>query len=222
MMEEPSLAAQVGERFDHILVDEYQDTNKLQADILRRLKPDGQGVTVVGDDAQSIYSFRAASVRNILDFPTQYSPPATIVTLAQNYRSSQAILDASNAVIGLSKERFTKDLFATARGGSRPLLVTVADENAQVSYVADRVLAEREAGIPSSAKPCSSAPPTIATPWRSSSAGATYPSSSSAGYASWKPPTSKMFSLFCVGRKTRTTRWPPSAPCSSSPALGRP
>ncbi|MGD0837962.1 MAG: ATP-dependent helicase [Polyangia bacterium] len=148
MMEEPSLAAQVGERFDHILVDEYQDTNKLQADILRRLKPDGQGVTVVGDDAQSIYSFRAASVRNILEFPTQYSPPATIVTLAQNYRSSQAILDASNAVIGLSKERFTKDLFATARGGSRPLLVTVADENAQVSYVADRVLAEREAGIP--------------------------------------------------------------------------
>ena len=82
-----------------MLVDEYQDTNKLQARILMRMKPDGQGVTVVGDDAQSIYSFRAATVRNILDFPTAYTPQARVVTLEQNYRSSRAILDASNAVI---------------------------------------------------------------------------------------------------------------------------
>jgi DNA helicase-2/ATP-dependent DNA helicase PcrA len=148
MMSEPPLAAKVGERFDHVLVDEYQDTNRLQADILLKLKPDGNGVTVVGDDAQSIYSFRAASVRNILDFPSQYSPPATVVTLEQNYRSTQAILDASNAAIGLCAQRFTKDLFTTRQEGGRPHLVTVNDEAEQVRYVADRVLAEREAGVP--------------------------------------------------------------------------
>ena len=147
MMAEPQLAARVGERFDHVLVDEYQDTNTLQAEILLRLKPDGRGVTVVGDDAQSIYSFRAASVRNILDFPNQYQPPAAVVTLEQNYRSSQPILDASNAAIGLAKQRFTKDLFSTRKEGARPKLVTVNDEAEQVRYVAERVLAEREAGL---------------------------------------------------------------------------
>jgi DNA helicase-2/ATP-dependent DNA helicase PcrA len=147
MMAEPELAARVGERFDHVLVDEYQDTNKLQAEILLKLKPDGNGVTVVGDDAQSIYSFRAAAVRNILDFPSQYSPSAEVITLEQNYRSSQPILDASNAVIGLSKQRFTKDLFSIRQQGERPLLVTVNDETEQVRYVAERVLEQREAGI---------------------------------------------------------------------------
>ena len=76
MMADPGLAAEVGSRFDHVLVDEYQDTNRLQASILRALKPDGRGLTVVGDDAQSIYSFRAATVRNILDFPRQFTLPA--------------------------------------------------------------------------------------------------------------------------------------------------
>jgi ATP-dependent exoDNAse (exonuclease V) beta subunit len=97
MMEEPAVAAEVGARFDHVLVDEYQDTNALQAAILLRMKPDGRGVTVVGDDAQSIYSFRAATVRNILDFPKLFSPPATVVTLEQNYRSTQPILDFRHA-----------------------------------------------------------------------------------------------------------------------------
>jgi DNA helicase II / ATP-dependent DNA helicase PcrA len=148
MMAEPRLAARVSERFDHVLVDEYQDTNTLQAQILLRLKPSGAGVTVVGDDAQSIYAFRAASVRNILDFPAQYTPPAEVITLEQNYRSSQPILDASNKVIGLAKERFTKDLFSTRTTGERPRLVTVGDETEQVCYVADRVLEQREAGLP--------------------------------------------------------------------------
>ncbi len=97
MLAEPALAQDVGARFDHVLVDEYQDTNRLQAAILLALKPDGSGVTVVGDDAQSIYSFRAATVRNILDFPAQFTPPARVVTLERNYRSTQPILDASNA-----------------------------------------------------------------------------------------------------------------------------
>ena len=104
-----ALAARVRRRFDHVLVDEYQDTNALQAQILLRLAPDGRGVTVVGDDAQSIYAFRAATVRNILDFPEQFSPPARVVTLEQNYRSTQPILDAANAVIALAAERFTQE-----------------------------------------------------------------------------------------------------------------
>ena len=96
MMKEPSIAADVAERFDHVLVDEYQDTNRLQASILLALKPNGKGLTVVGDDAQSIYSFRAATVRNILDFPGYFSPPARIAALERNYRSTQPILAAAN------------------------------------------------------------------------------------------------------------------------------
>ena len=147
LMGDAEAAQRIGDRFEQVLVDEYQDTNSLQAELLRRLKPSGRGVTVVGDDAQSIYAFRAATVRNILDFPKQYDPPATVLTLAQNYRSTQAILHAANAVIGLAKERFTKDLFTSRRGGARPGLVTVADEDAQVSWVADRILEQREAGV---------------------------------------------------------------------------
>ena len=100
---EPDIAADMGARFDHVLVDEYQDTNRLQCSILLSLKPDGRGLTVVGDDAQSIYSFRAAEIRNILDFPGRFSPPADIVTLDQNYRSTQPILAAANGVIGLAR-----------------------------------------------------------------------------------------------------------------------
>ncbi len=147
MMAEPRLAAEVGGRFDHVLVDEYQDTNALQAMILLRLKPDGAGLTVVGDDAQSIYSFRAATVRNILDFPLHFSPPAAVVTLEQNYRSTQPILDASNAVIGLAAEGFSKRLCSARPSGEKPQLVGATDETAQVQYVAERVLEYREAGI---------------------------------------------------------------------------
>lgn len=108
MMTDPGIAADVGARFDHVLVDEYQDTNRLQSAILLAMKPDGRGLTVVGDDAQSIYSFRAATVRNILDFPSQFPKPARVITLDRNYRSTQPILNASNAVIGLATERYAK------------------------------------------------------------------------------------------------------------------
>ena len=147
MMEEPDLAAAVGARFDHVLVDEYQDTNALQAAILLRMKPDGRGVAVVGDDAQSIYSFRSASVRNILDFPKQFSPPATVVTLEQNYRSTQPILDASNAVIAQATECYSKRLFSAKLMGEKPQFISAADETAQVQYVVERILEHREAGI---------------------------------------------------------------------------
>jgi DNA helicase-2/ATP-dependent DNA helicase PcrA len=130
------------------LVDEYQDTNRLQASILVGLKPDGKGLTVVGDDAQSIYSFRAATVRNILDFPKQFTPNAEIITLERNYRSTQPILAAANAVIGLAKERFTKNLWSERASSERPQLVNLRDEADQAVYVADTVLEYREAGIP--------------------------------------------------------------------------
>jgi DNA helicase-2/ATP-dependent DNA helicase PcrA len=148
LMQVPELAAEVGALFDHVLVDEYQDTNALQASILLRLKPGGAGLTVVGDDAQAIYGFRAASVRNILDFPSQFQPPAEIVRLEQNYRSTQPILAAANAVIGLAREQFTKTLRSERRGGERPALVSVLDDLGQVNCIVATILANREAGIP--------------------------------------------------------------------------
>jgi DNA helicase II / ATP-dependent DNA helicase PcrA len=146
-MEEPTVAAAVAARFDHVLVDEYQDTNALQGTILLRMKPDGCGVTVVGDDAQAIYSFRAATVRNILDFPKQFSPEATVVTLTQNYRSTQPILDASNAVLALASEGYLKRLFSTKLSGEKPQFIQAADESAQVLYIVEHLLEHREAGI---------------------------------------------------------------------------
>ena len=146
MMREPAIAAELSARFDHVLVDEYQDTNKLQASILTGLKPVGDGLTVVGDDAQSIYSFRAASIRNILDFPQSFAPPARIVTLDRNYRSTQPILAAANAVIAEAKERFTKDLWTERHSTDLPRLVTVKDEADQARYLVETILAAREGG----------------------------------------------------------------------------
>ncbi|MGE7468175.1 ATP-dependent helicase [Bosea sp. NPDC003192] len=147
-MSDGDLAADVGARFDHVMVDEYQDTNRLQSSILLALKPDGRGLTVVGDDAQSIYSFRAATVRNILDFPLAFSPPAEVITLDQNYRSTQAILGAANAVIDLAAERFTKNLWTDRASGAAPELVNVRDEADQARFIAETVLENREAGAP--------------------------------------------------------------------------
>ncbi len=174
MMAEPTLAREVGARFDHLLVDEYQDTNRLQAEIILGMKPSGQGVTVVGDDAQSIYSFRGATVRNILDFPHRFAPPAReadvaladdatscdgarldgdrpwvrVVTLERNYRSTQPILDASNAVIGQARERHAKNLWTDKPSSHKAQLLLVPDEASQARWVADQVLRQREAGTP--------------------------------------------------------------------------
>jgi ATP-dependent DNA helicase UvrD/PcrA len=104
-------------------------------------------LTVVGDDAQSIYSFRAATVRNILDFPNAFSPAANIITLDRNYRSTQSILTAANAVIEQASERFTKNLWTDGPAGDPPQLVNVRDEVAQANYVADSVLENRESGM---------------------------------------------------------------------------
>ena len=146
MLAEPVIAAEIAARFDHLLVDEYQDTNVLQGGIVLALRPQGRGLTVVGDDAQAIYSFRAATVRNILDFPGAFDPPAHVVTLERNYRSSGAILAAANAVIALAPERFAKTLRTDRPQGPLPLLVAVADDADQARFVATCVLANREAG----------------------------------------------------------------------------
>ncbi|MES5045784.1 ATP-dependent helicase [Rhizobium nepotum] len=147
MVSDPDLAGDIGNRFDHVMVDEYQDTNRLQASVLMALKPGGRGLTVVGDDAQSIYSFRAATVRNILDFPACFSPAADIITLDRNYRSTQPILAAANGVIDLARERFTKNLWTERQSLERPKLVTVKDETEQANFIIDQVLADRETGM---------------------------------------------------------------------------
>jgi DNA helicase II / ATP-dependent DNA helicase PcrA len=147
MMADAGIAADVRGRFDHVLIDEYQDTNRLQGAIVLGLKPRGENLTVVGDDAQAIYSFRAADVRNILDFPDQFDPPARIVALEQNYRSTQPILAASNAVIGLAKKRHAKDLWSDQPSSELPRITALPDEASQARWVADEVLLRREEGI---------------------------------------------------------------------------
>ncbi len=147
MMSEQRLAQDVSSHFDHVLVDEYQDTNRLQGEILHALKNDGSGLTVVGDDAQSIYSFRAAAVENILSFPQRFKPRAEIVTLAQNYRSTQGLLDASNALMAEAPRQHRKHLLSTRGAGGRPLYVTIDDLAAQAEYVCGQILKRREAGV---------------------------------------------------------------------------
>jgi DNA helicase II / ATP-dependent DNA helicase PcrA len=146
LLEDEKAGNAIRKLFDCVLVDEYQDTNTLQAEILYGLSPEGKGLTVVGDDAQSIYAFRAATVRNILDFPKHYKN-TTIVTLEQNYRSTQPILEATNGVIGLAKERYAKNLWSERADGERPCLVNCEDDTDQAEYVIRKILEHREAGV---------------------------------------------------------------------------
>jgi DNA helicase-2/ATP-dependent DNA helicase PcrA len=148
MMSEPRLAQHVGSNFDHVLVDEYQDTNKLQAEILHGLKADGAGLTVVGDDAQAIYSFRAAAVENILGFPERFVPRAEVVTLAQNYRSTQEVLDVANAVMADAPRQYRKHLLSIRGKGVRARMVTTDELQSQAEYVCTEILRRREANVP--------------------------------------------------------------------------
>lgn len=147
LVAEEEFANEIGSWFDHVLVDEYQDTNIIQAQILRALKPLGDGVTVVGDDAQSIYSFRAAEVENILGFPDQFMPTAQVVSLEQNYRSSQPILDSANLLIAESARQYRKNLFSDRLDGSKPAYVTVEDGDAEAEFVVESILGNREMGM---------------------------------------------------------------------------
>ncbi|MFZ0712373.1 MAG: ATP-dependent helicase, partial [Terrimicrobiaceae bacterium] len=146
LLGDKTLVTLLNERFDHILVDEYQDTNRLQSSILRRMRSIVHNLSVVGDDAQSIYSFRAADVRNILDFPDEF-PGATVVTLETNYRSTRPILDATNRIIGLSRKRHAKELRSAKGSGTKPALVTCEREEDQTDFVVEKVLEHNEKGF---------------------------------------------------------------------------
>jgi DNA helicase-2/ATP-dependent DNA helicase PcrA len=143
---DPAIGPALADAYDHVLIDEYQDTNLLQADIVRSLRRDGRAITVVGDDAQAIYAFRAATVRNMLDFPGDF-PDTAIITLERNYRSTQPILDLANAVLAAASEGYAKRLWTSEPGGPRPVLATCPDEGSQGEAVADVILEHHEAGV---------------------------------------------------------------------------
>ena len=152
MMADERLAAEIGGEFDHILVDEYQDTNVLQAEILKNLRRSGAGVTVVGDDAQAIYSFRAATVDNILGFPDQYVRRTACRRRSSHSKRTTArrsgVLDAANALMAEGTRQYRKVLRTTKGAGHPPHYVTVTDDQAQAEYVVARILQARESGVP--------------------------------------------------------------------------
>jgi DNA helicase-2/ATP-dependent DNA helicase PcrA len=141
------IAEQLAKRYRYVMVDEYQDTNRLQAEIVRHLAVTHDNVMAVGDDAQSIYSFRGADFRNIMDFPELF-PGTRIIRLEENYRSTQPILDLANEVIDRASEKYTKNLHTSRTGGEAPTLVQGADEEAQSRFVCQRILELREEGVP--------------------------------------------------------------------------
>jgi DNA helicase II / ATP-dependent DNA helicase PcrA len=136
----------LADRYEYILVDEYQDTNLIQAEIIFLLSGSDKNVMVVGDDAQSIYAFRGANFKNIITFPNRF-PGTRIIKLEENYRSRQPILDLTNAIIEAADEKYTKHLFTQRGGGDRPMLVACSSENAQSRYVVDKIIALAGSGI---------------------------------------------------------------------------
>ncbi len=132
--------------YEYILVDEYQDTNLIQADIVSLLTGPDRNVMVVGDDAQSIYAFRGANYQNIINFPERF-PGTHIIKLEENYRSLQPILDLTNAVIAQAADKYSKCLYTRKEGGNLPLLVSTANENAQSVYVTKEISRLRSQGV---------------------------------------------------------------------------
>nr|AUN35758.1 ATP-dependent DNA helicase UvrD/PcrA-like protein [uncultured bacterium] len=138
---------QISDQYRYIMVDEYQDTNKLQAQIVKLMTARHDNVAVVGDEFQSIYSFRGASHRNMLEFPKLF-PSAQIIKLEENFRSTQPILDVANAIISDVKESYKKRLYSRIDGGQPPVVVSARDENEQSRFVAQRIAELREEGVP--------------------------------------------------------------------------
>jgi DNA helicase-2/ATP-dependent DNA helicase PcrA len=138
---------QVASQLRYVMVDEYQDTNLVQADLVALLSSVHGNVMAVGDDAQSIYSFRGANFRNILDFPKRF-PNTKIIKLEENYRSTERILELTNSVIRQAKEKFSKNLYTKIKpGGELPAIVAAPDERYQSRFIAQRILELREEGI---------------------------------------------------------------------------
>ncbi len=147
LLQDDQVGPLIRNRFECVMVDEYQDTNPLQAEVLRSLCPTGEGLTAVGDDAQSIYAFRAATIRNILDFPEHF-PNAEVLKLQQNYRSTQPLLAASNAIIAAAKERYEKNLWSERESKQKPILVECNSEYDQADYLIAKILSHHKAKIP--------------------------------------------------------------------------
>ena len=147
LMQDTTARQSIARLYRYILVDEYQDTNRLQADVIRNLAVSHQNVMVVGDDSQSIYAFRGATFKNIMEFPTLF-PGATIYKLEENYRSTQPILNLANSIIEQAAEKYTKHLFTRKLDGPLPTLAEAAGENAQSRFIAQKILELREEGVP--------------------------------------------------------------------------
>jgi len=143
----PEVRKAISREFRYIMVDEYQDTNRLQADIIQLMASEHKNVMVVGDDSQSIYSFRGANFRNIMDFPKQF-PEAQIIKLEENYRSTQPILNLTNVIIKNAKEKYTKRLFTRKVEGTLPVILSAENENYQSRFICQKVLELREEGVP--------------------------------------------------------------------------
>jgi len=142
----PEIRDRISSSYQHIMVDEYQDTNKLQAEILYLLTNVNKNIMVVGDDAQSIYAFRGANFRNIIDFPKMF-PGTRIVALEENYRSIQPILTLTNVIISRAKEKYTKNLFTRKTGGTPPVIVNAEDEYSQSRFVIDQIKNLQRSGV---------------------------------------------------------------------------
>ncbi len=146
LAENPDVCQTLSQTYRYIMVDEYQDTNKIQADIVRLLASTHDNVMVVGDDSQCIYAFRGANFGNIMDFPERF-PGTKIIKLEENYRSTQPILDLTNVIIARAKEKYTKVLFTRKKQGSLPAVVVAQDEHMQSQFVVQRILELREKGV---------------------------------------------------------------------------
>jgi ATP-dependent DNA helicase UvrD/PcrA len=131
----------------YVMIDEYQDTNKLQADIVLGLAKHNNNIMVVGDDSQSIYSFRGANFKNIMNFPKLFKNVNTIM-LEENYRSTQEVLDFGNHIIESAIEKYPKELFTRQTGGELPAIISATTENMQSRFIVDRILELREENIP--------------------------------------------------------------------------
>ena len=147
LLNHPETRQRLSHTYRYIMVDEYQDTNALQAEIVRLLASEHANVMAVGDDAQSIYSFRGANFRNIMDFPALF-PGTRVIALEENYRSTQPVLDLTNAIIAAARERYTKNLFTSKATGTFPVLVAAETEQFQSRFVCQRILELREEGVP--------------------------------------------------------------------------
>ena len=143
----PELCEKIASRYHYIMVDEYQDTNKIQAKILYLLAAARRNIMVVGDDSQSIYAFRGASFKNIMAFPQKF-PGTKIIKLEENYRSVQPILNLTNQIIERASEKYSKLLFTSKEGGVKPVLLSTDDENSQSCFIVKEIEKLYEKGIP--------------------------------------------------------------------------